>query len=217
VKRELASGTPDKKYSDFLINNFFKNKQPGFFIEAGAFDGYIDSVCWHLEKDHGWSGMNVECNPHCFADIKKNRPNCININKALSYKEGELPFTWAMGGANPLQGQQGSVIFYSLNPERWDKGKVRPLKNIVVKAVSLRKLLIEHNIKTVDLLVLDIEGYELSALAGLAGSKVMPAVMAIEDDWCDINKLDIVMEKLGYERFHKRYRNNVVYQRIKGK
>jgi len=196
---------PDKKYTDFLVGNFFEDKPPGFFIEAGANTGYAGSVCWHLENDYGWSGMNIECNPHCFAELEKNRPNCINVSRALSAREEELVFTFPIDGPRKLFAGQGSVVF---NRGHWGE---RPSRQITVKSISLRELLTKHDIKVVDLLVLDVEGHELSVLAGLNGSKVMPAVIAIEDSKIDVVKLDSIMEEWGYKKFPERYEDNKIY------
>ena len=197
--------SPDKKFTNFLVNNFFRNLKTGFFIEVGANTGYEGSVCWHLEKDYGWSGMNIECNPYCFPDLIKNRPSCININRALSDEKGELTFIFPTDGPRKLFAGQGSVVF---NHNHWAK---RPTKEIVVKADTLLYLLALHNIKAADLLVLDVEGYELSALNGLYGSKIIPRVIVVEDSKIDIDKLNDIMKKLGLKQFSRRYKNNRIY------
>lgn len=202
---EYKLNIPDRQFTNFLFDNFFKHVPNGFFIEAGANTGYEGSVCWHLEHDYGWTGMNIECNSHCFLQLVKTRPGCINVNKALSDREKDMVFTFPTDGPRKLFAGQGSVIF---KPNHWNG---RPTKQVKVKSTTLRKLLGSYDIKSVDLLVLDVEGCELEALAGLNGSEVMPSVFCIEDDKINLIDLSNIMTNWGYKKFNKRYKNNTVY------
>ena len=69
-------GIDDKlrKYLDF------KN---GFFIEAGANDGYSRSNTYYLEKKLGWTGLLVEGIPELYVKCVKRRPNSVVIGCAL--------------------------------------------------------------------------------------------------------------------------------------
>ena len=46
----------------FIIENIFKMKKNGFFIEAGAGDGINISNTYVLEKQYNWNGLCVEPN-----------------------------------------------------------------------------------------------------------------------------------------------------------
>lgn len=41
----------------------------GFFLEAGALDGYYQSNTFFLERDLGWTGLLVEPNPVFFESL----------------------------------------------------------------------------------------------------------------------------------------------------
>jgi len=46
-------------------------KENGFFIEIGAYDGITLSNTYSLEKDFGWDGICVECNPEIIPLLPK--------------------------------------------------------------------------------------------------------------------------------------------------
>lgn len=69
------------------LNNFRlygHKKYGGFFIEAGAYNGYSISNSLYFELRYNWTGLLVEPNPNEFAKMAKlNRkawtfPNCFS-------------------------------------------------------------------------------------------------------------------------------------------
>ena len=56
----------------------------GFFIEAGAFDGEVNSNTLHLERNYSWEGVLIEPNDENYMKIRdKNRkawfaPACLS-------------------------------------------------------------------------------------------------------------------------------------------
>ena len=197
---------PDIEFTNFIMSKFFNNKRDGVFIEAGANTGYEGSVCWELENTFGWSGVNIECNPHCFKELIKNRPRCLNIQAALSNKFEQCVFNFPTDGPRKLFAGQGSVIF---NKTHWNG---RPVDSCVVNTLTLEYILRKHSINNVDVLVLDVEGAEINALSGLTGSDVLPTVICVEDDKVDMRALDATLYELGYTKANKRYKNNGVYK-----
>ena len=132
-------GAPDKQFTNFLLKYFSKDNK-GFFIEAGANTGYARSVCYILEYSYGWTGINVEPNPHCFKELEVARPNCINVNYALSFKSGTVTFTYPADGPKANFSGQGSIIFKS---QHWDD---RPTIEIEVNTIRLEELVKIYNV-----------------------------------------------------------------------
>src|SRR4051812_20332711 len=54
----------------------------GFFVEAGAFDGFIFSVTYALEA-MGWNGLLVEPHPQAYASCAARRPFSRVVNAIL--------------------------------------------------------------------------------------------------------------------------------------
>lgn len=55
----------------------------GFYIEAGANDGILQSNTLLLERSRNWSGLLVEPSTPAFEKLQTNRPNNILVNAAL--------------------------------------------------------------------------------------------------------------------------------------
>lgn len=195
---------PDVQFYKHLVKNFLGDQQ-GFFVECGAYDGYGGSVCYLLEKDRGWQGINVECNPRLFSILKKNRPNSINSNCALSDSDGKkLNFRWVSRsdwlkkGGFPNDFDGGGSL-----EDRERRGEVA---QHTVETITLKSL--TNNVSEIDLMVLDVEGHECSALAGFKGS-VLPKILCVEDNHIDADQLKAAYEILGYKQVG-RYQNNII-------
>ena len=67
---------------DFLLEQIFKGKDQGYFVEIGCLDGieYINS--YHFEL-RGWSGLCVEAHNGFIDVLKENRPNSVVVHCAV--------------------------------------------------------------------------------------------------------------------------------------
>ena len=69
-----------------ILDQIFKDKNNGFFIEAGALDGEYMSHTLPLERDKNWTGLLIEPDSHNFKELQdRNRKShiinaCISIN-----------------------------------------------------------------------------------------------------------------------------------------
>ena len=78
---------PTKFYSQieqdkYFIENIIKYKPNGLFLEIGGYDGITGSNTYFLEKNLGWNGIIVECNPTLVEKCKNTR-SCYICDKAL--------------------------------------------------------------------------------------------------------------------------------------
>ena len=75
----------------WVINEVFKGKKDGFFLDVGSADGVFISNTYALEKHLNWHGICVEANPIYYDHLVKNR-DCICINHCLDSEEHEVEF-----------------------------------------------------------------------------------------------------------------------------
>lgn len=136
---------------------------PGIFVEAGAVDGFFESNTYELERFHGWRGLLVEPVPAMFARIASTRPKAIAVNCALVADEAATPFV-AIQPAHAMSQVAATA----------GSGTVR------VPGRTLSSLLNEHALGPVDVLSLDIEGYEIEALKGLELARHAPRFLLVE-------------------------------------
>ena len=157
----------------------------GIFIEAGANDGHRQSNTLLFEERFGWRGLLVEPNPNLIESCKSNRPNSIVEHGALVSFNYELNYIdWSQGPG--LDGNADSLCAMTIHdegnlpeqviPHMINRGK----EKIQVPAYTITHLLKKHNMTTVDLFSLDVEGYEFSVLDGLDFSYVRPRYILVE-------------------------------------
>lgn len=184
---------------DLLIYEFFKNSPPGFFVEAGAYDGEFASNTWLLES-LGWKGLLVEPHPRMAKLCREKRPNSVVEEVALGAADasGKVEFTCAdspNGGA--------ALSFVDAEPKHVDRCLAEgcELTTISVPFVPLTSLL-EPLTESIDFLSLDVEGGEFQVLQGLDLERYRPRMIVVEQH--GIAKDDSVRSLLaeyGYQHF----------------
>lgn len=147
----------------------------GTFVEAGAHDGYTQSNTYYLERHRGWSGLLVEAIPELHARCERRRPGSRVINGALVSPE-------LSGGS--VEVQFGDLMSTVGDDRTHAAGGLavtgRRGYSTEVPALTLSEALTRAGLGAVDLLVLDVEGHELDALAGLDMERHAPRFALIE-------------------------------------
>lgn len=148
---------------------YFK-KQNGFFIEAGANDGLKQSNTCFFETQLKWKGILIEPVPVICDQCRINRPNAIIENVALVADNYHLPkivieYTpQTYGLMSTIKGIR------TAKHHLYKAGDTEGHKGIIVEALTLNQILEKHKATIpaiIDLMVLDVEGYEPEALSGI--------------------------------------------------
>jgi FkbM family methyltransferase len=162
----------------------------GFFVEAGGHDGYTQSNTYYLERFRGWRGILVEPMREMAAEARRNRPGAQVFQCALASPDadgeeiemefGDL-FTTVRGSRDEDdEWVQGGLVL------GWRDHRVER-----VPARALSSLLDEAGCDGVDLLSLDVEGYEDQALRGLDLSRHAPTWILVEMHDLDVGRVKI--------------------------
>jgi FkbM family methyltransferase len=155
----------------------------GFFVEAGANDGLIESNSLRLEQEHRWTGILVEPVPELAARCRVNRPHCIVEEVALvadtyASETTRMTYSGTASLVNDARRHSSEVEAYAEAGARLQDGVV-PYE-VTVPASTLSAVLDRHGRRHVDLLSLDVEGYEPKVLEGLDLRRDKPTFILIE-------------------------------------
>jgi FkbM family methyltransferase len=190
---------------DFLLSRYFTGTS-GFFVEVGCIDGKRFSNTYLFEL-RGWKGICVEAHQDYIQLLRANRPNSAVIHCAA----GEADEDRAVFYANA----RGSLS--SLDPtteERFARDYPGYFTGFDPQSVSKRTLTTifnEQRVGAIDLLSLDIEGYEVEALKGLDLKRYKPSVLVIESDSPEHRKkIEALILPHGYE-FAVEFGGNLFY------
>jgi FkbM family methyltransferase len=159
----------------------------GTFVEAGGNDGFTQSNTYYLERALGWTGLLVEPIPELADRARQNRPGAAVVQAALTDPESsgtELTMHYA-GLLSIVAGAQGGEE----EDAQWiSRSFIRGPSDgydVAVPGRTLSEILDEVALGEVDLLSLDLEGYEPTALRGLDFDRHAPRWLLIEGHGTD--------------------------------
>jgi FkbM family methyltransferase len=152
----------------------------GFFVEAGGNDGYLQSNTYALERRRSWRGILVEPEPELARACALERRASTVVRAALvaaDFPDPEVALRF--GGLMTL------VVGARKDDAGWvasahAKGQEAPAHEFTAPARTLSSILDELDAPEVDLLSLDVEGYEAEALAGLDLDRHAPRFILVE-------------------------------------
>ena len=148
------------------------DRDGGFFVEAGANDGFTQSNTYWLERFRGWRGILVEPMPTYYEQCRAERPDATIVHAALvpHASEGDTVRMEFGDLWSTVQGAHGDAAA--------ERDWVAPglvlgwhdAYTAEVPARTLSSILEEHGAPEVDLLSLDIEGFCSSPGSGTRGT-----------------------------------------------
>lgn len=176
-RKSYALNNLDKKLASYI------KKRRGFFVEAGANDGIAQSNTLYFERYLGWKGLLVEPIPELVARCRRNRPGCIVENCALvscdyPYKTVTMRYCGLMSIVKGAMKPREEETHIKAGLQFLREGE-RPY-SVTVPACTLSEILDRHRIQKIDLLSLDIEGYEAEVLKGIDFERHKPHFLLVE-------------------------------------
>lgn len=170
-----------------IIAHRFLERGRFFFVQIGAFDGKSGDPIYRLVQAHGWPGIVVEPQPDAFAALSENyraSPQVKLENAAIADSDGVKPFYVVQTTRPDVPEWCRQLASFDLETilahERW----IPDIKNLVVTkqvpCLTFASLLRKHNVENLDLLQLDVEGYEWHILKTIDFDRFKPAIVNFE-------------------------------------
>jgi FkbM family methyltransferase len=160
---------------DAWLERYFDNKQNGFFVEVGAYDGIVLSNTYFFEQA-GWRGILVEPNPAKASLCRANRPGSRVFGCA------------AVAPGTPAEVELLDVVdgevYSTLVPSDFNLSRLREFglssRTVRVPARTLDSILEEAAAPAIDFVSIDVEGAELDVLEGFDIAQWRPRLVMIE-------------------------------------
>jgi FkbM family methyltransferase len=154
----------------------------GVFIEAGANDGQTQSNTAYFARHRGWCGLLVEPIPELAARCRAARPESVVENCALvtSETDGRSVAMTYCGLMSVVDGGWSDPEAERAHVETGRQIQSLAPYHVDVPGRSLSALLDKHKMAHVDLLSLDVEGFERQALEGLDLKRHRPRFILVE-------------------------------------
>lgn len=169
---------------DRKIEQYLPGK--GVFIEAGANDGLNQSNTLFLARRYGWKGILIEPVPRLHARCIKNRKESQCVNAAL-VSPGESGKLMELIDVDLMTQVKRSLSFEASEDKLRAAETVQGLKRSEVSVIgrTLSEIIDDSPFHEIDLLSLDVEGFEIEVLRGITNQSHLPKWILIETS--DIN------------------------------
>ena len=160
---------------DIFLNNYFKKKKKGNYLDLGCFHPIRDNNTYQLYKK-GWRGINIDLNSLSIELFNYFRPKDINLNVGLAKNRGFKKLYFS-GDFSPLNTfDENHLKFLNKN----FKIEIEELKYRKIKTQNINSILKKFKCSKVDFLTIDLEGYEHEILKTLNFKKFKINLMCIE-------------------------------------
>ena len=166
---------PKKSYSmlgeDLVVNNFFKNKTNGTYVDVGCYHP-IDGNNTHLLFKNGWNGINIDLNKISIDLFNIARKNDENFRVAVSNKSKKIKFYY----------RKKINMLNTINKKFANNSFKKGYRTDYIQARTLSSILKESKLrnKKIDFLNIDIEGNEINALKTLDFKIYRPKLICVE-------------------------------------
>jgi FkbM family methyltransferase len=172
----------------YLEMHIFKNKKNGTFVDVGAHDGISINNTLYFERYNGWTGINIEPIAEVYDKLVVNRPFCININCAVSNRDGYADFILNNGYTEMLSGLKNSYDYRHIDRLQEENNMTNSTSRIITVCTKrLETIFDEKNIKHVNYVSIDVEGGEFDVIKSINFDKVFIDVIGFENNYNDVS------------------------------
>ena len=168
IKSKTKKISPSSRWGvDLILNDIFKNKKKGFYIDIGCHHPLINNHTYLFYKK-GWNGINIDLDFNSIDMFNFFRPKDLNRQVALSNDivNTEFYFYHNRAAKNTISKQFG------LDAPKVKKIKTNTLNNLIYE-LKLQN-------QKIDFVNIDVEGNELNVLKGFDLKKFKPKVILLE-------------------------------------
>lgn len=158
-----------------LVDSLLNNKESGFYVECGAYDGETQSTTLLFERYRKWQGLLIEPDPTSFRKLMMKHRMAFILNACIS------PYPYPLMMKLTKRGIYSKTEVNTSSPFTY------------VQCFPLHSVLLALDLQAVDFLSLDLSGIELSVLKTMPLKSINIETLSISCDRCsEKNERDIV-------------------------
>ena len=175
-----------KGQDKWVIEEVFRGKRGGYFLDLAASDGIYLNNTFVLESHYGWNGVCIEPNPIFFQRLSINR-RCIRTSRCIDERAGEVEFVLfsELGGIIADDTDNNMAIRRKQLEDARSKGAI-----IRLATVPLASVLDEVKApSTIDFFSFDVEGAETRILRSFPFAKYRFLALTVERPTPELNKI----------------------------
>jgi hypothetical protein len=155
IRRQIRTISFSQYGEDVLLYALFSPAPSGFYVDVGAHHPWNLSNTYKLYL-RGWSGVTIEPNPDAAPLFTRHRP--------LTFHKFAQP------------------ALNSFDAEQSDRMTQEVIQRISVECLPLQEVVdLRARDRSIDLLSVDCEGFDLDVLSSLDWTRVRPTAVIVED------------------------------------
>ena len=181
--------TYSQDLEDIFINEYFKNKNCGFYIDIGCYHPikYSNTA---LLYNRGWKGINIDMNSTSIDLFNIARNRDINICSAISSTNKQVTqfIDHSYSPVNTIDKKYSDIISKKLS--------IKPFIEKKIQTYTLSQVLKKYKVllNQVDFLNIDVEAHDYEVLKGIDFVKIKPKIICIE--------IENFSSKLNFEKIN---------------
>lgn len=173
VLEEYAQISYSQDGEDMILKEIFSCKSEGFYVDIGAHHPKRFSNTYNFYKN-GWRGINIDPLVGVKGIFDELRPRDINLEIGISDNIGQLNYY-----------MYDEPAFNTFSKEACERAKskfdIEPFQVKKIEVDRLENILNKHAANMqIDLMNIDVEGYELNVLKSNDWEKWVPKVILVE-------------------------------------
>lgn len=201
--RVYARRAYSQEGEDLVLQRIFEKQLEGIYVDVGAHHPFRFSNT-QLLHERGWRGINIDAMPGSMAMFRRFRPHDINLELGIGVEHRTLEF-------HVFQEAALNTFDSTLAGDRIAMGWKRE-RTVPVPCLPLKEVLVQHlpalGKSTIDLLTIDVEGFDFDVLRSNDWDRFRPRALVVEildQDLATMVRSPVAefLSGLGYSAFAK--------------
>jgi FkbM family methyltransferase len=209
---------------DYVLDHYLASRsdsRPFFFLQVGAYDGVVDDPLHERVRAGSWHGVLVEPQASPFERLRKTYEGVGDltfVNAAISERPGpKTMFVIQDELGNPIESLGGLTSFRRAPLQRFRRRMAGEYPGSSVGSIEVQSTTFEEVLRDasyLDLLQIDVEGYELELLKLFDFDRMKPPIVRFEHRHLSASDEDeavLLLARHGYRMVREEYDTTAYY------